>query len=63
MPISPSVRPSSATSFFLWINGRALHQLETVKPEVPVLHFGLGNTQGESKVRAKLKIILGEEDG
>jgi hypothetical protein len=36
--------------------------METVKPEVTVLEFGIGNTQCESKVRAKLKIIHGEEE-
>jgi hypothetical protein len=37
--------------------------LETVKPGVMVLDFGIGNTQRESKIKAKLKIILGKEDG
>jgi hypothetical protein len=47
---------------FLWINERALHQLETVKPEVTVLEFGIDNTQSESQIRAMLKIIRGEEE-
>jgi hypothetical protein len=42
---------------FFWINGRALHQLETVQPEVTVLEFGIDNTHCESQIRAKLKII------
>jgi hypothetical protein len=45
---------------FIWINGRALHQLETQLQEVTVVEFGIANTQCESQIRAKLKIILGE---
>jgi hypothetical protein len=47
---------------FVWINGRALRQLETLQPEVTVMDFGISNTQCEPQIRAKLKIILGEED-
>jgi hypothetical protein len=47
---------------FIWINGRALHQLETQEPEVTVMDFGIANTQCKSQIQAKLKIILGEED-
>jgi hypothetical protein len=47
---------------FIWINGRVLHQLETVQPEVTVMDFGINNTQCESQIRTKLKNIHGEED-
>jgi hypothetical protein len=42
---------------FFWINGRALHQLKTMKPEVTVLEFGLANTRCESQIRARLVVI------
>jgi hypothetical protein len=47
---------------FYWINGRALKQLEIQLPTVTVMDFGIAGTQCEPQIRAKLKLILGEED-
>jgi hypothetical protein len=46
---------------FFWINGRTLHQLEIVQPEVTVLEFGIENTQCEPQIRAKLELIRDED--
>jgi hypothetical protein len=46
---------------FIWINGRALHQLETQQPEVTVMDFGIAGTQCEPEIRAKLKLIHGDD--
>jgi hypothetical protein len=47
---------------FIWINGQALHQLETQKPEVTVMDFGIAGTYCEPEIRAKLKLLLGVEN-
>jgi hypothetical protein len=47
---------------FIWINGRALHQLETQKPEVTVMDFGIAGTYCEPEIREKIKLRLGIEN-
>jgi hypothetical protein len=47
---------------FCWINGRALNQLELELPTITVMDFGIAGTQCEPQIRAKLKLIPGEEN-
>jgi hypothetical protein len=47
---------------FIWINVRTLHQLETQQPEITVIDFGIAGTQCEPEIRAKLKLILGDDN-
>jgi hypothetical protein len=42
---------------FIWINGKALNQLEEVKPEVMVMDFGMECTGCSSLIRNKLKVV------
>jgi hypothetical protein len=47
---------------FMWINGRALNQLETQLPEVTVMDFGIAGTLCEPLIRERLKILNGQQD-
>ena len=41
----------------IWINGKALNQLEEVKPDVTVMDFGIDCTGCSSLIRNKLKDV------
>jgi hypothetical protein len=47
---------------YMWINGTALNQLQTLRFQITVMEFGIASTHCEPQIRAKFKTIRGEEE-